>query len=378
MLFRSSIGTQALDIVARHPDRFQIVGLVAGKNIKVLAEQIRAFRPRSVSVAGAAEAARLRELFPKSEVAIRVGVEGACELVQDPECDFVISAIVGAAGLKPTMAALEAGKTVALANKESLVIAGEVMTRKAREKGVALIPIDSEHSAIFQALQGNRREDVRRLILTASGGPFFQRSRESLSSVTVEEALKHPNWSMGHKITIDSATLMNKGLEMIEATWFFEMPPEKIDIHIHPQSVVHSLVEYVDGSVMAQLGVPDMRCAISYAMAYPERVTSGVKSLDLMQIGSLNFYPPDDQKFPALRLAAEAARQGKTFPAVLNGANEVAVARFLNREVGFTDIPRIVEQTMNSHRAFPLTNLEEVLEADAWARSEASRQKAAA
>ncbi len=372
-----SIGTQALDIVARHPDRFEIVGLAAGRKIDLVADQIRRFRPKRVSVADAADAQRLKERVGAG-VEILVGADGPCVLVQDPDCDFVISAIVGAAGLRPTMAALEAGKTVALANKESLVIAGEVMTRKAREKGVPVIPSDSEHSAIFQALQGNRKEDVKRLILTASGGPFFERSRESLASVTVEEALKHPNWSMGPKITIDSATLMNKGLELIEASWFFDTPPEKVAIHIHPQSVVHSLVEYVDGSVMAQLGVPDMRCAISYAMAYPERVESGVKSLDLVQLGTLSFYPPDERKFPALRLAAEAARKGQTFPAVLNAANEIAVARFLNREIGFMDIPRIVEQTLESHHPFPLKNLEDVLEADAWARQEAARKRVAA
>jgi len=373
-----SIGTQALDIVARHPDRFEVVGLAAGKKIELLEEQIVKFRPKRVSVSDPADAKRLREKFSKNGTEFLAGDVGNCELAGDPECNFVISAIVGAAGLKSTMTALECGKTVALANKESLVIAGEVMTRTAREKGVEIIPIDSEHSAIFQALQGNRLQDVKRLIVTASGGPFFQRSKDSLPSVTVEEALKHPNWSMGPKITVDSATLMNKGLELIEASWFFGMGAEKIAVHIHPQSIVHSLVEYIDGSVMAQLGVPDMRCAISYAMAHPERIESGVKSLDLVQLGTLTFFSPDMEKFPALRLAYEASKIGRTMPAVLNAANEVAVARFLNREIRFTDIPAIVERTMQSHRVVSLTGLEDVLEADAWARREASQKQVAA
>lgn len=373
-----SIGTQTLDIVARHPDRFEVVALAAGKNLDLVVEQVRAFRPRRVSVSGAVEADSLRGRLKGETVEILFGDEGNCETAASPEADLVISAVVGAAGLKPTMAALESGKPVALANKESLVIAGEVMTRKAREKNVPLIPIDSEHSAIFQALAGNRREDVKRIILTASGGPFFQRSKESLAAVTVDEALKHPNWSMGPKITVDSATLMNKGLEVIEATWFFDVPPRKVDVHVHPQSIVHSFVEYIDGSVIAQLGVPDMRCAISHAMAYPERVVSGVASLDLLKVGTLTFFPPDLDKFPALRLAYAAAEAGRTMPAVLNAANEVAVARFLNRELGFTDIPRLVERTMDRHKPFALKTLEDVLDADAWARREAKAQPAAA
>ncbi len=349
-----SIGTQALDIVARHPDRFQVVGLAAGRNLELLEKQAAQFRPKRICS----------------------GEEAACELVQDLDADLVISAIVGAAGLKPTMKAIETGKTVALANKESLVIAGELMTRKAREKKVPLIPIDSEHSAIFQALAGNRRTDLRKILLTASGGPFFQ--RKDLSDVTVDEALKHPNWSMGPKITIDSATLMNKGLEVIEAAWFFDVPPEKVEVVIHPQSIIHSMVEYIDGSVIAQMGVPDMRCAISYAMAYPERVESGVKSLDLAAIGTLSFYPPDLKKFPCLRLAFDAAKMGQTMPAILNAANEAAVARFLNREIGFLDIAILVEKVMQRHKPFPLKTLEDVLEADRWARQEVAAQKVAA
>ena len=363
-----SIGTQALDICARHPDRFQVVGLAAGNNLDLVRKQISQFRPKQVAVAKEEDARQLRELFSKEKIEISSGTDGNCSLVKNSDADLVISAIVGAAGLRPTMVAIESGKTVALANKESLVIAGELMTRKAREKKVFLIPIDSEHSAIFQALAGNRRVDVKRIILTASGGPFFQRYPETFASVTVEEALKHPKWNMGPKITIDSATMMNKGLEVIEAVWLFDLPPDKVAIHIHPQSIVHSLVEYIDGSVIAQMGVPDMRCAISYAMAYPERVESGVKSLDLLTSGNLEFYPPDPVKFPAIRLAYEASKIGRTMPAVLNAANEVAVARFLNREIGFMEIPRIVEKTMERHHPISLTSLEEVLDADRWAR----------
>jgi 1-deoxy-D-xylulose-5-phosphate reductoisomerase len=373
-----SIGTQTLDIVARHPDRFQVVGLAAGRNVGMIEDQIRKFRPKRVSVSGSDEAKALRQKFSGDGVEVLVGEEGNCDIARDSDADFVVSAIVGAAGLKPTMQALESGKTVALANKESLVIAGELMTRKAKEKNVPLIPIDSEHSAIFQALAGNRRQDIRRLILTASGGPFFQRPKESLARVTVDEALKHPNWSMGPKITVDSATLMNKGLEVIEATWFFDMPPSKVDVHVHPQSIVHSFVEYIDGSVIAQLGVPDMRCAISYAMAYPERVESGVASLDLLKVGTLNFFPPDLEKFPCLRIAYAAAKAGRTMPAVLNAANEVAVERFLNREIGFLDIPMLVERTLEKHRPRPLDTLEDVLEADRWAREECARLRVAA
>jgi len=366
-----SIGTQALDIVARHPDKFQVVGLAAGNNADLVREQIIKFQPTLVSVAQEDTARALQQHFPK--IKILVGNEGHCEVARHPEADFVISAIVGAAGLSPTIAAIDAGKTVGLANKESLVIAGELMTRKAREKGVLLFPIDSEHSAVFQSIVGNRLQDVKRIILTASGGPFFQRSKESFATITVEEALKHPNWKMGPKITIDSATLMNKGLEVIEAAWFFDRSPEKIEVHIHPQSIIHSMVEYIDGSVMAQLGVPDMRCAISYAMAYPERVESGVKSLDLTEVGTLSFFKPDPEKFPSLGLAYRALKEKGTMPAVLNAANEIAVERFLKKEIRFTDIPVLVERTMNQHRLGPLKTLEDVLAADRWARETARK-----
>lgn len=365
-----SIGTQTLDVVERHSDRFQVVGLSAGTNLDLLKEQVKRFRPLRVSVSKREDAERFRRSF-EGAVEVLWGEEGHVAVARSSEADLVVSAIVGAAGLRPTLEALDAGHPVALANKESLVIAGELMTRKAKERGVSLLPIDSEHSAIFQALAGNRHRDVRRIVLTASGGPFFRKSQEELKRVTVDEALRHPNWKMGQKITIDSATLMNKGLEVIEASCLFHLPSEKIDVTIHPQSIVHSMVEYVDGSVIAQMGVPDMRCAISYALAYPERVESGVKSLDLTEVESLQFYRPDFQKFPCLELAYEAARVGRTMPAVLNAANEVAVARFLKREIGFTEIPRIISKVLERHDPRPLRDLKDLLEADRWARETA-------
>lgn len=362
-----SIGTQALDIVARHPDRFKVEALVAGEKIDRLAEQIQRFRPRLVSVKKKEDVLSLQSAFGGS-VRFLWGEEGTTEAAAAPDADLVLSAIVGAAGLRPTYEALKAGKTVALANKESLVIAGELMTNQARESGARLLPVDSEHSAIFQCLAAGRREEVRRLILTASGGPFLNHSRERLTAVTVEEALRHPNWKMGDKITIDSATLMNKGLELIEARWLFDFGPERIEVQIHPQSVIHSLVEFCDGSILAQMGVPDMRCAISYALAYPERIESGVESLALTKMGSLTFYEPDLEKFPCLRLARESAAAGGSVPVVLNAANEVAVGRFLKKQIGFLDIPRLVESALNGHRRLPILTLEDVLEVDRWTR----------
>ncbi len=368
-----SIGTQTLDVMERHPERFEVVGLAAGNNKSLVMDQIRRFHPQAVSLARADDVEEIRREFPKLQVFS--GEDGATRLVQSLDSDLVISAIVGAAGLKPTLEALDRGVSVALANKESLVIAGFLMTEKAREKGASLVPIDSEHSAIFQALAGNRREDIRRLILTASGGPFLNKSIEFLKTVTVDQALAHPKWKMGAKITIDSATLMNKGLEVIEASWFFGVPADRVDVHVHPQSLVHSLVEYRDGSVMAQLGVPDMRCAIAYAMTYPERIDTGVSSLNLLEAGRLDFYPPDFENFPCLKLAYEVARQGQTYPAVLNAANEEAVGKFLRKEVAFLEIPEIVSEVLNRHVSKAMTCLEDVLEADRWARQAVQTRK---
>ncbi len=369
-----SIGRSTLDVIGRHPDRFEVVGLAVGSNVKLLAEQIGRFNPRKVSVRSTSEREKLQAQLTGWNGEILCEEAGAVEVAVTTEADIVVSSIVGAAGLVPTYESLSAGIDVALANKESLVIAGKVMTGQARANGAQLIPVDSEHSAIFQALAGNPRQAVRQIGLTASGGPFRQTPKEEFERATVEQALNHPNWSMGDKITIDSATMMNKGLELIEATWLFDCSPDQITILIHPQSIVHSMVEYIDGSVMAQLGVPDMRCAIAYALSYPDRIETGVESLNLFDIEKLTFYPPDEEKFPTLRLAQEAARQGESYPAVLNAANEVAVASFLEKKIKFSDIFELLEKTLEKHRPMTLTTIADVLAADAEGRSLAGQE----
>ena len=364
-----SIGQNALAVVAEHPQEFQVVGLAAGKNVAVLAEQVQQYRPARVSVQDEGVAGQLRDCLPTRDgMEILAGVEGAVQVATAPEVDLVVSAMVGAVGLEPTLAAIAAGKGVALANKETLVAAGPVVMRAVQERGVPLIPVDSEHSAIFQAVQGQRREDIRRLWLTASGGPFLSWDLASLTQVTPAQALKHPNWSMGAKISIDSATMMNKALEVIEASVLFGLPVEQIEVYIHPQSIIHSLVEFVDGSVLAQLGVPDMKVPIAYALTYPRRLPLNSGVLDLSQIARLTFELPDLERFPALRLGYEAARAGGTMPAVLNAANEVAVAAFLAEKLPFLGIPRVVEETMAAHAVKPLANLEQVLAVNHWAR----------
>ncbi len=367
-----SIGQNALAVVAEHPQEFQVVGLAAGKNVRVLAQQIREFRPKWVSVQDEAVARELRESlanFPSLD--ILSGPEGAVAVAAAPEADLVVSAMVGAVGLKPTMAAVEAGKTVALANKETLVAAGPLVMAAVAARGGTLIPVDSEHSAIFQALAGQRREEVRRLWLTASGGPFRTWPREKLAAATPAQALKHPNWSMGAKITIDSATMMNKALEVIEASVLFGLPVSQVEVFIHPQSIIHSLVEFVDGSVLAQLGWPDMRLPIAYALTYPRRLSLNSEPLDLGKVAQLTFERPDFERFPALRLGYEAAEIGGTMPAVLNAANEVAVAAFLAGRLPFPGIPRVVEETMAAHTPGHLENLAQVLAVNDWAREHA-------
>ncbi len=366
-----SIGLSTLDVVRQHPENFTVTGLAEGHDINLLAEQIREFSPEIVSVRDEESAEKLRELIGPQQPEIRWGIEGAAEVGAAEGSDMVVSAIVGAAGLVPTVRAIKAGKDIALANKETLVVAGQLVSDLVKEHNVTLLPVDSEHSAIFQSLTGHRTEDIERIILTASGGPFRQTPAEELKNVGPEKALKHPQWSMGAKITIDSATLMNKGLEVIEAHWLFNMPAEKIGVVVHPQSIIHSMVEYIDGCVMAQLGAPDMRAPIAYAIAWPERCESGVKKLDLTQIGTLTFEEPDMIRFPALRLAFDALKAGRTYPAVLNAANEVAVAAFLDKKIGFTDIPAIVEKTMQTHEPTTPSTLEEYLAADRWARDTA-------
>ncbi|MBI2092678.1 MAG: 1-deoxy-D-xylulose-5-phosphate reductoisomerase [Deltaproteobacteria bacterium] len=366
-----SIGISTLDVVARHSDKFSVVALAEGHDPVKLFEQIKKFNPKIVSVRDQEAAEKLKNSGTLN-CKVVCGIEGACEVAAEPSADLVVSAIVGAAGLKPTWAAIEARKNIALANKETLVAAGPLVMRRVKEKGVKLIPIDSEHSALFQSLIGHNHSEVRRLILTASGGPFRDYSAEQLKSVTLEQALKHPNWSMGAKITIDSATMMNKGLEVIEARWLFDMPVEKVEAVIHPQSIVHSMVEYIDGAVVAQMAMPDMRGPIAYALSYPGRVESGTEFLDLTKFEKLTFSKPDLVKFRCLKLAYDAAKEGGSMPCVLNAANEVAVAAFLNKKIKFLDIPRIVEDVMSRHDKIEFSSLEDVFAADKWARGEAA------
>jgi len=369
-----SIGQSTLAVAAEHPGEFGVVSLAAGKNTALLAEQIKQFKPQLVSVQDEAAAARLKELVgANSGPEILSGRSGALAVATAPGVQTVVSAMVGAVGLEPTLAAIRAGLPVALANKETLVAAGPLVMALAKERGAPLLPVDSEHSAIFQALQGQRRADVRRLWLTASGGPFRSWELERLQQVTPAQALKHPNWSMGAKITIDSATMMNKALEVIEASVLFGLPVDQVGVYIHPQSIIHSLVEFVDGSVIAQMGVPDMRLPIAYALAYPRRLPLSSPPLDLCQIASLTFETPDTTRFPGLALGYAAAKTGGTMPAVLNAANEVAVAAFLENRIKFLDIPRLVEKTMAAHQPQALTDLDQVLAVNRWARDYAER-----
>jgi 1-deoxy-D-xylulose-5-phosphate reductoisomerase len=364
-----SIGVTTLDLVARFPDRFEVVSLAAGRNVERLAAQVRQFRPRVVATADGASADALRAAVPEFTGTIVAGLEGIEQVATAPDADVVISALVGALGLRPTLRAIEAGKDVALANKEVLVVAGELVQEAARRAKVNVFPLDSEHNAIYQALHGHRRSDVRRIILTASGGPFLRTPSDELRRATPAQALKHPTWRMGSKITIDSSTLMNKGLEVIEAHWLFGLPPEQIDVVIHPQSIVHSMVEYVDGSVLAQLGIPDMSIPISYILAYPERLSlAHLPSLDLVAAGRLEFVAPDVERFPCLALAYRALRAKGSVPAVLNAANEVLVDAFLKERIGYLDIPRIAGAVLDRHEPLARASLEDLLGADAWAR----------
>ncbi|MEW6544376.1 MAG: 1-deoxy-D-xylulose-5-phosphate reductoisomerase [Nitrospirota bacterium] len=366
-----SIGTNTLDIVAKFPDEFRVVGLTAGTNDEKLDEQLRVFKPEAVALSDEGAAARLRTRCGDRSVQVWAGVEGLVRVAQLPNADLVISAIVGGAGLVPTLAAITAGKQVALANKEPMVMAGQLMQEEARRHGVRIFPVDSEHSAIFQSMEGHRREDIRRLILTASGGPLWDLSLEQMRRVKPAQALQHPNWKMGAKITIDSATLMNKGLEVVEARWLFDVPPSQIEVLVHRESIIHSLVEYRDGSVLAQLGLPDMRTPISYAMKYPERLPLDPPPLDLAAVGKLTFYRPDHERFPCLGFGYEALRVGGTMPATLNAANEVAVAAYLRERIGFLDIAAVIRGTMDAHAPREVRSLDDALEADRWARKKA-------
>jgi 1-deoxy-D-xylulose-5-phosphate reductoisomerase len=364
-----SIGVSTLEIVATHPDRFSVVALTAGSNLDLLVRQIEAFSPRLVSVLNAELAGQLAAMLPAGKrPEIHHGVEGLIAAATAAETEMVVAAIVGAAGLVPTAAAIKAGKDIALANKETLVTAGHLIMDLVARHQVRLFPVDSEHSAVFQSIEGHRNEDIEKIILTASGGPFLSWPAERLADVTIADALNHPNWSMGKKITIDSATMMNKGLEVIEARWLFDAPAARIDVNIHPQSIIHSMVEYIDGCVIAQLGTPDMKAPIAYALSYPERVATGVKPLDLTTLSALTFFRPDLTKFRCLQLAYDALAAGESMPAVMNAANELAVEAFLAGRIGFTAIAATIERTMAAHQPHRLNSMDEVLHVDRWSR----------
>ena len=372
-----SIGESTLDVIARHPDRYQVFALSGYSRVDVLARQCRMFTPDFV-VVGSEEAAReLSSLVPKATTVL-FGEQALVDVASDAEVDTVMAAIVGAAGLLPTLAAVKQGKRVLLANKESLVMAGGLFMDSVRDSGATLLPIDSEHNAIFQCLpDGYSRPGeagVARILLSASGGPFRTRSVDSLANVSVREACAHPNWSMGRKISVDSATMMNKGLELIEACWLFNVPPAQVEVVIHPQSIIHSLVSYVDGSVLAQLGNPDMRTPIAHALAWPERVASGVEPLDLVKMARLDFEAPDTGRFPCLTLARQAAEHGKDFPAALNAANEVAVEGFLSQRIAFTDIATVVDRVLDGWSGCEPVDLESVQHSDKLARQRAERE----
>ncbi|OGX61005.1 MAG: 1-deoxy-D-xylulose-5-phosphate reductoisomerase [Paenibacillus sp. RIFOXYA1_FULL_44_5] len=369
-----SIGTQTLDVISHYPEQFTVEGLAAGMNIELLEEQIHQFHPRKVSVATKDLADRLKLQIP-SHVEVLYGNEGMLEISAGTDAEFVMSALVGSVGLQPTLAAIEAGKDIGLANKETLVTAGHLVTEQVKKHHVKLLPVDSEHSAVFQCLNGEKLSQVSKIFLTASGGAFRDRSREQLHNVSIEEALKHPNWSMGAKITIDSATMANKGLEVMEAHWLFHLPYEQIEVLIHPESIIHSMVEYVDNSVIAQLGNPDMRIPIQYALTYPDRIPNPSQPLNLAQIGSLHFKAADFKRYPCLQMAFDSGKAGGTAPTVFNAANEEAVARFLRKEIRFLDIEAIIEDALSQHQVSSNPDLEHIMEVDLWARAFAANWK---
>ncbi len=360
-----SIGTQTLDVIRKNGD-IGVTALAAGRNIGLLLEQIREFRPKLVCVYVEEKAKELQEILKKEKIATEVmcGMEGLIACAVMPEAEMVVTAFVGMIGIRPTIEAIQAGKDIALANKETLVTAGHIIMPLAQKHKVAILPVDSEHSAIFQSLQGKADNSFRRILLTASGGPFRLKTEEELKKVQVEDALKHPNWTMGRKITIDSSTLVNKGLEVMEAKWLFGAEPEQIEVVVHPQSIVHSMIEYEDGAVIAQLGTPDMRLPIQYALYYPERRGATSERLDFYRMHALEFYPPDTKKFPALSMAYEALRTGGSMPTVYNAANEWAVAAFLDRKIAYTDITKLIRRQMDRHTVVSDPCLEEILETE--------------
>jgi 1-deoxy-D-xylulose-5-phosphate reductoisomerase len=371
-----SIGVNTLDVIDKSPGQFEVLGMTAGTSVDQFAEQAKKFKPKMVSLFDETKHARLKELLAGEDIEILCGEEGSVKVATIPEVDLVVSGVVGCAGLVPTYAAVKAGKDIALANKETLVVAGELVLKEAKGK-CNIIPVDSEHSAIFQTLVGENPERIKKIILTASGGPFRTHSLEQMESVTVEEALNHPNWAMGPKITIDSATMMNKGLEYIEAKWLFGLDVP-VEIIVHAQSIIHSMVEFVDTSMKAQLGLPDMRVPIAYALAWPDRIECEFPSLDLAAMKDLTFEAPDFQKFPCLKLAMQALEAGGTIPAVLNAANEVAVQAFLDRQISFKEIPEIIRVAMDNHNSKTVNQISDVIEADQWAREETHKLAACA
>ena len=366
-----SIGQSTLDVISRNSNDFRIIALAAGQNLDLLEQQIRSFKPEVVSVANQEIADALGKRVRSVE--ILSGLEGMNCIASHNSVDFVVSAIVGSAGLIPTLTSIKSGKTIGLANKEALVMAGEIMVNEMNRNKAQVIPIDSEHSAVFQCIEGHNKEDIEKIVLTASGGPFIHKNRKELDHITAEDALQHPNWKMGRKISIDSATLMNKGFEVIEACWLFDMPPEKIDVLIHPQSIVHSMVEFKDRSFLAQMSMPDMRGPISYALQYPGRISNPIPRLELDKLHSLTFSKPDSHKFPCLSYAYQAIKAGGTMPCVLNASNEVAVQAFLENRIGFNDISVIIKETVSDHEVKSPCELEEVLEADKWGRERAEK-----
>jgi 1-deoxy-D-xylulose-5-phosphate reductoisomerase len=367
-----SIGTSTVKVAEDLPDRIRLVGLAAGNNAELLLKQVRKHQPEAVSINNPEKARDLGKVFGAA-TKVYSGDEGLIKLATLPAADIVLIAIVGTAGLKPALAAIRAGKDIAIASKEILVMAGEIVMSEARKHGVRVLAVDSEHSAIFQCLDGKPSSSVRKLWLTASGGPFRTTPKEEFPDITVERALKHPSWVMGKKITIDSATLFNKGLEMIEARWLFDIGMERVGVLVHPQSIVHSLVEFVDGALLAQLSTPDMCLPIQYALTYPDRVPNERVQTNFTKLGSLTFEEPDAERFPALTLARRAGEVGGTMPSVLNAANEVAVAAFLNRKINFPQITEMVRRTMEAHKVVLHPALEQILEADVWARAEAAK-----
>jgi 1-deoxy-D-xylulose-5-phosphate reductoisomerase len=369
-----SIGQQTLEVVEELSGQFKVMALTANSSIEILAEQINKFKPKYAVLMNDSLVNELKYKLSYSKTQILTGLEGLIKVATLDEVELLVNAVVGAIGVKPTLAAIRAGKDIALANKETLVTAGAIVMREAKENDVRILPIDSEHNAIFQALQGEDRAGVKKIILTASGGPFRTISADKLAEVSVEEALNHPNWDMGGKITIDSATLMNKGLEVIEAKWLFDLDYEQIDVVVHPQSIIHSLVEYKDHSILAELGLPDMKVPIQYALTYPQRNTNNLESLNLAKVGELTFEEPRKELFPCLDYAYEAGKRGGTMPAVLNAANEVAVSKFLAGKIKFIDIPKLIKRVMSAHEVVDDPTLDQIIEADTWARVEAQKE----